>query len=166
MSTEDRRTFIAHLGAAAVAGGALTAALNAQEKPAERAPEPKPEAKKEIVPGSPSPAFSRAVRSGGTVYVSGVLPQVPGKTDLVGEDFEEQARQAMENLKTAVEAAGSKMDRVLKCSAFLTEASDFPAFNKVYMKYFPADPPARSTVIVKALVLAGAKIEIDCIAIV
>jgi 2-iminobutanoate/2-iminopropanoate deaminase len=160
MSTEDRRTFIAHLGAAALAGGALTAVVEAQDKPAERGAEPK----KEIVPGSPSPAFSRAVRCGGIVYVSGVLPQVPGKSDLVGEDFEEQARQAMENLKAAVEAAGSKMEKVVKCSAFLTEAAEFPAFNKVYMKYFPADPPARSTVIVKALVLAGAKIEIDCIA--
>ncbi|HVP10017.1 MAG TPA: RidA family protein [Phycisphaerae bacterium] len=160
MNPEDRRTFIARLGAAALAGGALTSALNAQEKPVEHGPEPK----KEIVPGSPSPAFSRAVRCGGMVYVSGVLPQVPGKTDLVGEDFEAQARQAMENLKAAVEASGSKMERVVKCGAFLTEAADFPVFNKVYMKYFPADPPARSTVIVKALVLAGARIEIDCIA--
>jgi 2-iminobutanoate/2-iminopropanoate deaminase len=160
MSTEDRRTFIAHLGAAALAGGVLTAAVEAQEKPVEHAPKPK----KEIIPGSPSPAFSRAVRAGGVVYVSGVLPQVPGKTDLVGEDFEAQAKQAMENLKAAVEAAGSKMDRVLKCGAFLTDAADFPAFNKLYMKYFPADPPARSTVIVRALVLAGAKIEIDCVA--
>jgi 2-iminobutanoate/2-iminopropanoate deaminase len=160
MNPEDRRTFIAHLGAAALVGGALTAALNAQEKPAERGAEPK----KEIVPGSPSPAFSRAVRCGVTVYVSGVLPQVPGKSDLVAGGFEEQARQAMENLKAAVEAAGSKMERVVKCSAFLTEASDFAAFNATYMKYFPTDPPARSTVIVKALVLAGAKIEIDCIA--
>jgi 2-iminobutanoate/2-iminopropanoate deaminase len=160
MNSEDRRTFITRLGAAALAGGALTAAVSAQEKPAERPPEPK----REIIPGSPSPAFSRAVRYGGIVYVSGVLPQVPGKTDLVAGDFEEQARQAMENLKAAVEAAGSKMDRVLKCSVFLTEASDFPAFNKLYQKSFPADPPARSTVIVKALVLAGARIEIDCIA--
>jgi 2-iminobutanoate/2-iminopropanoate deaminase len=160
VNTEDRRTFIAHVGAAALIGGALTAAADAQEKPAEHGPEPK----KEIVPGSPSPAFSRAVRCAGMVYVSGVLPQVPGKTDLVGDEFEQQAKQAMENLKAAVEAAGSKMDQVVKCGAFLTDAADFPSFNKVYMKYFPTDPPARSTVIVKALVLAGAKIEIDCIA--
>jgi 2-iminobutanoate/2-iminopropanoate deaminase len=161
MNSEDRRTFIARLGAAALVGGALTTAVDAQEKPADRGPE----LKKEIIPGSPSPAFSRAVRCGGVVYVSGVLPQVPGKPDLVTGDFEEQAKQAMENLKASVETAGSKMERVVKCSAFLTEAADFPAFNKVYMKYFPADPPARSTVIVKALVMAGAKIEIDCIAL-
>lgn len=160
MNEEDRRTFITRLGAAALVGGALTAAAEAQEKPAERGPEPK----KEIIPGSPSPAFSRAVRCGGVVYVSGVLPQVPGKTELVAGEFEAQAQQAMENLKAAVEAAGSKMERVVKCGAFLTDAADFPAFNKVYMKYFPTEPPARSTVIVKALVMAGAKIEIDCIA--
>lgn len=162
MDAKDRRTFMAQIGATALAGGALTAALSAQEPPAQRRPQPR----KEIIPGSPSPAFSRAVRCGDIVYVSGVLPQVPGKTDLVGDDFEQQARQAMENLKTAVEAAGSKLDRVLKCSAFLTEVGDFPTFNKVYMKYFPTDPPARSTVIVKALVLAGAKIEIDCTALI
>jgi enamine deaminase RidA (YjgF/YER057c/UK114 family) len=63
-----------------------------------------------------------------------------------------------------VEAAGSTMDRVLKCQAFLTEQSDFAAFNEIYKGYFPTDPPARSTVIVKDLVLPGAKIEVDCFA--
>ena len=70
----------------------------------------------------------------------------------------------MENLKASVEAAGSSMDRVLKCSAFLTEQTDFATFNKIYVQYFPKDPPARSTVIVKALVVADAKLEIDCVA--
>jgi 2-iminobutanoate/2-iminopropanoate deaminase len=58
------------------------------------------------------------------------------------------------------------MDQVVKCGAFLTEQSDFATFNKIYVKYFPSDPPARSTVIVKALVAPGAKIEIDCTAFV
>jgi 2-iminobutanoate/2-iminopropanoate deaminase len=97
--------------------------------------------------------------------VSGVLGQIPGTRDLASPDFKGQARQAMENLKASVEAAGSSMDKVVKCSAFLTESSDFQDFNRIYVEYFPTEPPARSTVIVKALVAAGAKIEIDCVAI-
>lgn len=156
MIAEDRRAFMARLGTGAIVGGAVVTLGQAQERT--------PELKKEIVAGSTSPAYSRAVRCGGWVYVSGVLGQVPGSRDLAAPEFEGQARQALENLKAAVEAGGSKLERVVKCTAFLTEASDFAAFNEIYMKYFPTEPPARSTVIVKALVAAGAKIEIDCIA--
>ncbi|MHC4064674.1 MAG: RidA family protein, partial [Planctomycetota bacterium] len=92
--------------------------------------------------------------------------QLPGTRDLASEDLAGQCRQAMENLKASVEADGSSMDQVVKCGAFLTEQSDFATFNKIYVKYFPSDPPARSTVIVKALVAPGAKIEIDCTAFV
>jgi 2-iminobutanoate/2-iminopropanoate deaminase len=55
------------------------------------------------------------------------------------------------------------MENVLKCTCFLTEEKDFTAFNKVYIEFFPKDPPARSTVIVKALVVPGAKVEVDCV---
>jgi 2-iminobutanoate/2-iminopropanoate deaminase len=156
MATSDRRTFLTQAGAAAVLGGALATDAHAAGQTS------KPE--KEIIPGSPYPTFSRAVRFGDVVYVSGVLGQIPGSRDLASADFEGQARQAMENLKASVEAAGSSMDRVLKCSAFLTEQSDFATFNKIYVQYFPKDPPARSTVIVKALVVPDAKLEIDCVA--
>jgi reactive intermediate/imine deaminase len=119
---------------------------------------------KEVVPGSPYPTFSRAVKCGQMVYVSGVLGQIPGSRELASADFAGQCKQAMENLKASVEAAGSSMDKVLKCGAFLLEQSDFGTFNDIYVTYFPSDPPARSTVIVKALVAPGAKIEIDCVA--
>lgn len=157
MDTADRRAFLARMGAAAVVGGAVASRVEAGEA----AP-----LKKEIVPGSPYPTFSRAVKCGGMVHVSGVLGQIPGTRDLASADFAGQCKQAMENLKASVEAAGSSMNRVLKCGAFLTEQSDFAAFNKIYVTYFPSDPPARSTVIVKDLVAPGAKIEIDCLAFV
>jgi enamine deaminase RidA (YjgF/YER057c/UK114 family) len=64
----------------------------------------------------------------------------------------------------SIEAAGSSPDRVLKCTCFLTDAADFAAMNKVYASFFPSDPPARSTVVVKELVIAGAKIEVDSVA--
>jgi reactive intermediate/imine deaminase len=116
-----------------------------------------------VVGGSPIPTFSRAVAFGKLVYVSGVLGTKGGLRDLASAEFEGQCRQALENLKASVEAAGSSMDKVLKCTCFLTEAADFETMNKVYRTFFPKDPPARSTVVVKELVLAGAKFEIDCV---
>jgi reactive intermediate/imine deaminase len=152
-----RRSFITHVGAAAIVGSTLAD----QAKATDTAGPPK----KEVVPGSPYPTFSRAVRCGHMIYVSGVLGQIPGGRELASPDFAGQARQAMENLKASVDAAGSTMDRVVKCSAFLTAQSDFATFNEIYVTYFPSEPPARSTVIVKALVAPGAKIEIDCVAV-
>lgn len=119
--------------------------------------------RRRVIGGSPYPTFSRAVEFNRIIFVAGVLGQKPGTRDLVSNEFEPQARQVLENLKASVEAAGSSMDAVLKCTCFLTDAADFAVFNKVYLEYFPKDPPARSTVIVKALVVEGAKVEVDCV---
>ena len=54
------------------------------------------------------------------------------------------------------------MDKVMKCTCFLTDVRDFPTMNKLFVEFFPTDPPARSTVVVTELVVAGAKLEIDC----
>ncbi len=144
---------------AALAAHALAAP--AQDKPpAER---PRVETPR-IVEGSPYPTFSRAVVFGGVAYVAGVVGQKPGTRDMVSTDFEPQARQTLDNLKASVEAGGSTMDRVLKCTVFLTDAADFQTFNRVYVEYFPKNPPARSTVVVKELVVPGAKLELDCFA--
>ena len=67
-------------------------------------------------------------------------------------------------MKNKVEAAGSSMDRVLKCTCFLTDVDDFKTMNAMFGEYFPEQPPARSTVVIKALVVEGARVEIDCIA--
>lgn len=120
--------------------------------------------RRRVVGGSSNPVFSRAVAFGQLVYVSGVVGRKPGAHGTITEGFEAQCRQALENLKTSVEAAGSSMADVLKCTCFLTAVSDFAAFNKVYKTFFPSDPPARSTVVVKDTVVPGAKLEIDCVA--
>ncbi len=151
MKEHSRREFCG-VAPAIVLGVAASTVSAHEEGPTRRA-----------VPGSASPAFSRAVAFGNLVHVSGVLGTKSGLRELASPDFEGQCKQGMENLKASVEAAGSSMDRVLKCSCFLTEAADFDAMNKVYRTYFPTDPPARSTVVVKELVLAGAKFEIDCV---
>ena len=157
MTHESRRRFLGKLtvGAPVLAVAGMTADTAAASGANDR---------RRVVAGSPYPTFSRAVVLDRTAFVSGVVGQKPGTRELVSTEFEPQCRQALENLKTSVEAAGSSMANVVKCTCFLTDASDFGTFNKVYVGYFPSDPPARSTVIVKALVVDGAKLEIDCVA--
>ncbi|NOS99871.1 MAG: RidA family protein [Phycisphaerales bacterium] len=138
--------------AAAVVGGASGTALASDEKRAKR-----------IVPGSPSPAFSKATVFGGLVFPAGVVGRTPDGVMVTG-DFDAQCRQTLINLKASVEAAGATMENVLQCTCFLTDLADFATFNKVFMEFFPKDPPARSTVVVKDMVVQGAKIEIDCVA--
>jgi 2-iminobutanoate/2-iminopropanoate deaminase len=144
--------------AALPAAGVLGAAATSHAVGAESA------SPRKVIPGSVSPNYSRAIVFDRLAFVSGVIGVKPGTRELASPDFEGQCRQVLQNLQSAVEAAGSTMARVLKCTCFLTEETDFATFNKVYVTFFPSDPPARSTVIVKALVLPGAKVEVDCVA--
>ncbi len=152
---ESRRSFI---GKAGIVGAAALAGAHASTAAAAQSP-----AGKKIVGGSPFKTFSRATVFERVVHVTGVVGQTQSG-DMASSEFEPQCRQAMENLKASVEASGSSMDRVLKCNCFLTSFDDFATFNRIYVTYFPTAPPARSTVVVKDLVVPGAKLEIDCIA--
>ncbi len=108
--------------------------------------------------------FSSAVRGGDTLYVSGNLGNVPGKFELVAGGVAAQTRQALENLRESLAVAGSSLDRVVKCTVFLADMADFQAMNEAYREFFPIDPPARTTVAVKALAM-NARVEIECIAL-
>lgn len=107
--------------------------------------------------------FSPAVRVGHMVYLSGQLGTVPGTRQLVDTGIAAQTRQALENIKAVLTAAGSSLARVVKCTVFLADIRDFATMNEVYATFFPTDPPARSTVAGSGLAL-GARIEIDCLA--
>jgi 2-iminobutanoate/2-iminopropanoate deaminase len=107
--------------------------------------------------------FSPAVRVGNTIYLSGNLGNIPGTFELAPGGIEGETRQTMENIKTAVELAGSSMDRIVKCSLFIADISEWGAVNEVYRTYFDV-PPARSAFGANGLAL-GARIEIDCIAV-
>lgn len=96
------------------------------------------------------------------LYVSGCIGMDREQGALVSGGLGPQTRKVMENMKSIVEAGGSSMSRVVKCTVLLVEIEDFAEVNSVYMEYFPENPPARACFAVKALP-AGALVEIDCI---
>lgn len=107
---------------------------------------------------------SAVTRAGDTIYVSGFPPFDP-KTGKVAENasIEQQTERVLDQLKLCVEAAGSSMDRVLKCNVYCTSVETFAAVNAVYARYFSESPPARTFVNVPAWP-GPFDIEIDCIA--
>ena len=107
--------------------------------------------------------FSPAVRVGNMLYLSGQIGNTPGTRQLADSGIAGQTKQAFENIKTVLQAAGSSLERVVKCTVFLADIKDYAAMNAVYATYFPKDPPARSTVAGSGLAL-GARVEIECLA--
>ena len=109
----------------------------------------------------PAP-FSSAVRVGDVMYLSGSIGIAPdGK---LPETFEGQAKQTMENIGAALKARGLGWGDVFKCTVFIADMKNWPAFNAVYVPYFqPGKLPARSAVGVSGLAL-GAQLELECLA--
>jgi 2-iminobutanoate/2-iminopropanoate deaminase len=109
--------------------------------------------------------FSEAVQVGNTLYLSGQIGNAPGTLELVPGGTLAQARQVMENIKAILERHGSSLDHVVKCTVFLSDMKDWPAFNDVYRQYFKTRLPARSALGANGLAL-GAGVEVECIALV
>ena len=82
----------------------------------------------------------------GFLFASGQIPLVPSTGALAEGGIEEQARQALTNVKALVEAAGSDLSKVVKTTCFLKDINDFAAFNAVYAEFFKENAPARSRV--------------------
>jgi 2-iminobutanoate/2-iminopropanoate deaminase len=116
------------------------------------------------VNGAPTRApYSAAVVHRHLIFISGQVAYDYEKKILISGTIEEEARLALENLKTVVEEMGSGFDRILKVTVFLADIDDYERFNAVYKEFFPTNPPARSCVAVSALPY-GARVEIDAIA--
>lgn len=122
--------------------------------------------KKEVIytPLAPAPIgpYSQAVRSGGTLFVSG---QIGLRTDgsLDSTSIEAECKRVLENIKAIVEAGEMKMSDITKATIYLTDLKNFSKMNEIYKTYFLTAPPARETVEVKALP-KGAHVEISVIA--
>lgn len=108
--------------------------------------------------------YSQAIQAGNTIYVSGQIPFVPETMTLVSDDVKEQTKQALENVKAILEAAGSNLNQVVKASVFVKDINDFNAINEIYGTYFNETKPARALVEVSRLP-RDVKIEIEVIAV-
>ncbi len=167
MKTEkpDRRKFLRRgLGGIAAAGAAGVVSL---PRPA-KAQRMRPAKKVVLKPGqklSPDAIFSPGIQFGRLLFVSGQGAHNPKSGKVEDVPFPEQAKQCMENVKAVLEAAGSSLDRVLKCTVFLTDIANYKPFNDVYHTFFTTEPPARSCVGVKELP-GSSPVEVECFAFV
>ena len=106
--------------------------------------------------------YSQAVSTGGFVFISGQLGIDPQTGELISPDFEQQARQALENLKQIVLAAGCRMNHVVSVDIYISNMSNFKKLNELYEEFFEDPLPARAVVEVSGLP-KNAGVEIKCI---
>ena len=107
-------------------------------------------------------AYSQAVRTGDTVYISGQIPLDPQSMEIVEGGFNAEARQVFENLKAVAEASGGSLDKVVRATIYMLDLSHFGTVNEIMAEYFSEPYPARAAVGVAQLP-RGAAIEMDAI---
>lgn len=113
--------------------------------------------------GIPKPAgpYSPAIRVGDFIYCAGQVGKSPA-TGEIGATIEEQTKQTLLNLQTVLKAAGASLGDAVKTTVFMTDLGEFSRMNAEYAKFFPQDPPARSTV--GTALSPGVKVEIELVA--
>jgi 2-iminobutanoate/2-iminopropanoate deaminase len=108
--------------------------------------------------------YSQAIRANGFIFVSGQTPIDPTNQQLISGSIGEQTERVLRNIDAILQQAGSNMAKIVRCGVFLKDMNDFGAMNEVYAKFFPNDPPARSTV-QAARLPKDCQVEIDAIAL-
>ena len=108
--------------------------------------------------------FSEAVRVGSMLYLSGSIG-IDGSGTLVPGGIEAETRQALANMGAVLERHGSSLDQVIRCLVMLADMDEWGTMNEVYVDQFTKHLPARSALGASGLAL-GARIEIECIAVV
>ena len=109
--------------------------------------------------------YSQAIKTEGMVFCSGQVALDAASGELLDGSVADQTKKAMENLGAVLKEAGATFESVVKVTAYLTDMGDFAEFNEVYAQYFSDRPPARATVGVAALP-KGARVEVECVALV
>jgi len=108
--------------------------------------------------------YSQAIRAQGLIFTSGQVAIDPATAQVVAGDVTAQTDRVLKNLAAILQAAGSSLEKVLRCTVFLKNMEDFAVMNEVYGRYFKQAPPARSTV-EAARLPKDVLIEIDAIAL-
>ena len=108
--------------------------------------------------------YSQAIRAQGLIFTSGQIAIDPTTQQVVAGDVSAQTDRVLKNLAAILDASGSSLEKVLRCTVFLKNMGDFVAMNEVYGRYFKQAPPARSTVEVARLP-KDVLVEIDVIAL-
>jgi 2-iminobutanoate/2-iminopropanoate deaminase len=109
--------------------------------------------------------YSQAIKANGFIFLSGQTPLDPATQQMVAGGVAEQTERVLKNLDGVLRAAGSSLDKVVRCGVFLKDMNDFADMNKVYGEFFKSNPPARSTV-QAARLPKDCLVEIDAIAVV
>ncbi len=107
-------------------------------------------------------AYSQAVRTGKTVYISGQIPLDPQTMEVVEGGFEAEARRVFENLKAVAEASGGILDDTVRATIYLLDLANFAKVNEIMSEYFTEPYPARAAVGVAQLP-RNVAIEMDAI---
>ena len=92
---------------------------------------------------APPPMYSQAVKSAGLIFVSGTGPYDPKSGAIVGTTIQEQTNQCLSNISAILASAGSSLSKVVSATVILVEEDDFKGMNEEWVKWFPAEPPAR-----------------------
>ncbi len=126
---------------------------------------------KSIIHTNAAPAavgpYSQAVVAGpgNTVYLSGQIGLVPATGDMISDQFEDQVKQSLSNMKAVIEAAGGTLDHIVKLTLFLTDLNKFSIANGLMAEFLSEPFPARSTVGVASLP-KGAQFEVEAILVI
>jgi 2-iminobutanoate/2-iminopropanoate deaminase len=112
---------------------------------------------------TPLGPYSQAIIDGDLIFLAGQGPGNPATGQLERGDVREQTLRTLENVKAILEAAGSSLDKVIRCNVYLKDIGDFAAMNEVYARAFRPPYPARTTIQAGALP-GGIAVEIECVA--
>lgn len=123
---------------------------------------------REVIATDRAPAaigpYSQGIRANGFIFFSGQIPLDPSSGEVVLGDIAVQTELVMNNIEALLNASGTGFESIVKTTIFLTSLVDFAVVNEIYGRRFSGEPPARSTVEVKALP-KGVSVEIEVIAI-
>jgi 2-iminobutanoate/2-iminopropanoate deaminase len=111
----------------------------------------------------PPPTYSQAVKAAGLVFLSGTAPTDPSTGAIKGTTIQEQTAQCLTNIQAILEQAGSSLDKIVSATIVLANEDDFAGMNEEWLRWIPANPPARQGAKLPARI-PGLKISIAAIA--